>query len=213
MTSRIAGGQMRILQREELYLNLQHQEDLLQSYRNMAVTLQGLVAAILLVLMTMIDQSWSEHMDYFRMGGHETSDLVATITKMIAYVIILALGVNASRSFMKITRHRGLNVSFLQTLIALDESGALAARLTELKFDPNDVPVTGLLTQFSDLRDVKGGDTMDGGMRTFLTEMRVASILRQDQTRRFLSGPLYDYFFIIWFIGAVYGIAYLGNVF
>src|SRR5690606_28334429 len=106
----------------EIYNLWKTQEDLLQQYRSMALTFQGLTSAGLLVLMTTFDSSWESYRGLLlELAPTKTILIFSFVIKCIMYLILLTLGWRSTTNFLNITEARGWNVSLLQNLLLMVE--------------------------------------------------------------------------------------------
>lgn len=104
------------------------QEDLLQQYRGKAITMLGLIAAALMVLISLLISSWDEvegvFLQLFCQGNLEMIDAFIFIT-LVIYAVLLFLGWQGNRKFKGICLARQKYVTFFQNLLIAEESGKL----------------------------------------------------------------------------------------
>ncbi|MCC5991586.1 MAG: hypothetical protein JJT99_03585 [Rhodobacteraceae bacterium] len=104
------------------------QEDLLQQYRGMAITMLGLIAAALMVLISLFVSSWTRVegviLRLFSPGMPELSDAFILVT-FIIYAVLLFLGWQGNVRFKGICATRAKHVTFFQNLHIAEEAGKL----------------------------------------------------------------------------------------
>ena len=190
--------------RAELFSFWQLKENLLQSYRIMAISLLGLISAGILVIITYFLQNrrgitWAQ------------DDYKLDLVLLLLFLTLLVLGAAGTNRFKKITSDRASIVTFFQNLLLAEEAGKLSYILKKHHL-PEDIKSLHLhrkITQKANILpfefDYDGKSNMDG----FTREMSLRgselgqSFKRHHMTRKFLSEFIYDVFYAFYIFASI----------
>ena len=188
--------------RTELFSFWQLQENLLQNYRVMAITLLGLISAGILVIITYFLQNRLEITyveDVYRL------DLVL----LLLFMTLLVLGITGTNRFKKITRDRAFIVTFFQNLLLAEEAGKLSDILKKynLPQDIKSLHLHRMITQKA--KTLPFQYEYDGDMEGFTRTMSLRyselgqSFNRHHMTRKFLSDFIYEVFYAFYIFALI----------
>ena len=194
--------------KSELYALWNAQDGLLQQYRGMGLTHQSIIAAGALLVVTLFDDKWEAYRGMFpSLAGINASLLLPFIIKTVLLFAFLYIGIRGTRAFGSMILHRAQCVNFAQNLIFMHENGTLDQYLT----DDREFDAFSVLMRFAGA-DVSanpvgavpaGSEKIDALVKILGVEAR-RDYSAHHFSRKFLNGPIFEVFNIVWYASAIY---------
>jgi hypothetical protein len=185
--------------KSELYALWQIEEGLLQQYRSMAITLLGLIAAGLLVIIAYIMQTFSQF-------SYVHDQFFGQAVVIFIYSTLLFLGIYGNWNFQNICEQRSAIVTFFQNLIIAEENDALDKILDKHKIEKK-IPFISIRRRINSPESIPLPFEYQAGgnLSEFIIEMRQSrsllgqSYLRHARARYFLSTFIYRVYSVFFF--------------
>ena len=190
--------------RAELFSFWQIQENLLQNYRVMAITLLGLISAGILVIITYFLQN---RLQITYLKDVNKLDFVL----LLLFLTLLILGITGTNRFKKITSDRASIVTFFQNLLLAEEAGKLSDILKRFNL-PEDIKSLHLhrkITQKANALPFEYEYDGDSDIEGFTREISLRgselgqTFNRHHMTRKFLSEFIYDVFYAFYVFASI----------
>lgn len=208
--------------KDEIYQLWKIQEDLLQNYRIIAITLMGLVSAGCLVLMSNLDTSWPKYSGIlykaYTTPGYRPLFVVSMSIKIFLLISLWWLGWKGTQYFKKITDNRALYVTVFQDLLVMYENGELDAVLAEHNIEESEhgpplFMIVRAWTGPSGRHNILTGkeEEIDERLTSFINVMKknARNPNRHDLTRNYLKGAIYRVYNVFWFFLSLYIVIFL----
>ncbi|MCE1236217.1 MAG: hypothetical protein LWW93_07640 [Hyphomicrobiales bacterium] len=188
-----------------IIFHLNEQQNLLQSYRSVAVTHQALTAAIVMVMISVIE-NYDSIPGFF--DNNNLSSIMIVILLMTLQAVVILYGKMTTDIFKEQTEKRERNVSILQHLMKIEESGYLKEKLSLVGINTT-VPLSSIFQLIGN----KCKNASPDSNHLIFTEDQIEAIKdltkppkNKISTRLDFSKSVFQIFYIIWAFGSVYSI-------